>query len=108
MTVLLLFLQQKANLQCGQTYHIKLAVGNIADDLLDSAVFLKGFRIKPMELSVSGGLFGNTITLCNGLGATINSGITPGGNTLNGIKTEACFLRKRLQIWQCPQAGFIL
>ncbi|WP_298222158.1 choice-of-anchor L domain-containing protein, partial [Flavobacterium sp.] len=79
-------LTAKANLQCGQTYHIKLAVGNIADDLLDSAVFLKGFRIKPMELSVSGGLFGNTITLCNGQGATINSGITPGGNTFKWYK----------------------
>lgn len=34
-------LPAKAAVQCGETYHIKLAIANIADNLYDSAVFLQ-------------------------------------------------------------------
>ncbi|MBK8950753.1 MAG: choice-of-anchor L domain-containing protein [Flavobacteriales bacterium] len=35
-------LTASAQVQCGQTYHIKLAIGDGGDDLYDSAVFLEG------------------------------------------------------------------
>uniref|UniRef100_UPI002869F71F choice-of-anchor L domain-containing protein n=1 Tax=Flavobacterium sp. TaxID=239 RepID=UPI002869F71F len=78
-------LRATAPLVCGETYHIKLAVANAGpgnDNIFDSAVFIKNFRIQPLELSVSGGLFGDTITLCYGQTAAINSGVTPSANIL--------------------------
>lgn len=43
-------LKAQADLICGQTYHMKLAIGNVGDNAWDSAVFLKNFRIAPMQL----------------------------------------------------------
>src|SRR5690606_20583855 len=34
-------LTAKAQVQCGQTYHIKLAISDVSDGALNSAVFLK-------------------------------------------------------------------
>ncbi|NHM06782.1 hypothetical protein G4D82_06090, partial [Flavobacterium sp. CYK-4] len=82
-------LRATAPLICGQTYHIKLAIANAGpgnDNLFDSGVFIKNFRIEPLQLSVSGGFFGDTVTLCYGTVATINSGVTPSANLIKWYK----------------------
>ena len=40
--------------QCGQTYHIKLAIANVGDNGYDSAVFIQGgsFNVTPVNLGV--------------------------------------------------------
>ncbi len=68
-------LQAKSSLRCGQMYHIKLAIGNVSDNLLDSGVFLKNFSIKPMQLMDNLNLSQNT-GICNGNEVTIDSGLT--------------------------------
>ncbi|MFD2892569.1 choice-of-anchor L domain-containing protein, partial [Flavobacterium chuncheonense] len=42
----------ESNVQCGQTYHIKLAIANVSDNALDSGVFLKGgsFGVPEVDL----------------------------------------------------------
>ncbi|MGH2667438.1 choice-of-anchor L domain-containing protein, partial [Flavobacterium sp.] len=68
-----------SELQCGQVYHIKLAIANVGDTAFDSAVFLKNFQIPPMALSVVGGA--DEIIACEGDPAvTISSGVTAGTN----------------------------
>jgi len=66
-------------LMCGETYHIKLAVGNVRDDAWDSAVFLKNFRIAPLVLVDNINLEEN-LNVCFGETVTINSGLTAGTN----------------------------
>lgn len=90
-----------AAVQCGQTYHIKLAIGDGGDDILDSGVFLEegsfssqGVTIVP-EISYGGA---NDSTLYEGCGLaciyfvrtsnlanadTIN--VTIGGSAVNGV-----------------------
>jgi gliding motility-associated-like protein len=41
-------------LTCGQTYHIKLAIGNVSDNSYDSAVFLKSFEVPPVKPCYNG------------------------------------------------------
>jgi gliding motility-associated-like protein len=72
-------LRATSALRCGEMYHIKLAIGNVSDDLLDSGVFLKNFRIKPMELLTFDGLNEN-LSVCYGQSVLINSGVTQGTN----------------------------
>ena len=64
---------------CGETYHIKLAVGNVRDDGWDSAVFLKNFRIAPLVLVDNLNLEEN-LNVCFGEIVTLNSGLTVGSN----------------------------
>uniref|UniRef100_UPI002FDAE78B choice-of-anchor L domain-containing protein n=1 Tax=Flavobacterium sp. TaxID=239 RepID=UPI002FDAE78B len=42
----------RAEVQCGQTYHIKLAIANVVDNLFDSAVFIQAnsFGSNPVDL----------------------------------------------------------
>ncbi|CAN5428720.1 hypothetical protein BH10BAC1_BH10BAC1_04000 [soil metagenome] len=90
-----------AAVQCGQTYHIKLAIGDGGDDILDSGVFLEagsfssqGVSIVP-EISYGGA---NDSTLYEGCGLaciyfvrtsnlanadTVN--LTIGGSAVNGV-----------------------
>lgn len=44
-----------AQLQCGQTYHIKLAVSNVGDTALDSGVYLEGgsFNSDAIEVAIA-------------------------------------------------------
>jgi len=58
-------LTARASVQCAQTYHIKLAIGDGGDSVFDSAVFLEGgsFSSVPFIPSLSAGpsIVGNTI-----------------------------------------------
>jgi len=53
-----------ANVQCGQTYHIKLAVADGGDDILDSGVFLEAgsFASSGSVNLTSGSNFGGAVT----------------------------------------------
>ncbi|MEI7510002.1 MAG: choice-of-anchor L domain-containing protein, partial [Flavobacterium sp.] len=64
-----------ANVQCGKTYHIKLAIANVLDNLYDSAVFLQANSFNTNQLSfphdylVSNGFapcFGTSAQICTG------------------------------------------
>ncbi|WP_291275677.1 choice-of-anchor L domain-containing protein [Flavobacterium sp.] len=63
-----------ATVQCGQTYHIKLAIANVGDNGYDSAVFIQGgsFNVTPVNLGVdlTGGY-----SLCLGEVTTLNTGL---------------------------------
>jgi gliding motility-associated-like protein len=74
-------LRAHAPLQCGQVYHIKLAVGNVSDNQYDSAVFLKNFTIQPLELVVTDLSGTPSIPLCFGTINSINSGLPATGTT---------------------------
>lgn len=56
-------------LNCGDTYHIKLAIGNVGDDSYDSGVFLKNFAAETIKPCYNG-LEGNA-TICYGEPALI-------------------------------------
>ncbi len=82
------------NVQCGQTYHIKLAISNVGDSAFDSAVFLQAqsFNTTPLNLGLdlltgnglapcSNGLTGGAPTVVDtGLGVTV-----PHVWTLDGV-----------------------
>ena len=74
-------LRAHAPLQCGQVYHIKLAVGNVSDNQYDSAVFLKNFTINPLQLVVTDLSGTPSIPLCFGTINSINSGLPATGTT---------------------------
>ena len=81
-------LRATAPLVCGETYHIKLAIANAGpgnDNIFDSAVFIKNFRIQPLELLDNLGL-NNNPGVCFGETVTISSGITPSANILKWYK----------------------
>lgn len=72
-------LRATSALICGETYHIKLAISNAGDTSYDSAVFLKNFRIAPMELVDNLNLAEN-VDVCFGENVTIDSGVAAGTN----------------------------
>jgi len=74
-----------SQLQCGGLYHIKLAIGNVSDNLLDSAVFIQNFTIPPLELLDEFGL-NNNAGVCYGAPITINSGLTVGTTIIKWYK----------------------
>ncbi|WP_396212089.1 choice-of-anchor L domain-containing protein, partial [Flavobacterium sp.] len=75
-------LTAKSAIQCGQTYHIKLAVSNVSDNGWDSAVFIKKFSITPLELTDSELSTSGDLQVCPSRGdITITSGIPAAGNT---------------------------
>ena len=68
-------LQAVAAVQCGQTYHIKLAVADGGDDILDSGVFIEegsfvstGNVLMSSSTSFGGVLTGNDTTIYEGCG----------------------------------------
>ncbi|MGV1011586.1 MAG: choice-of-anchor L domain-containing protein, partial [Flavobacterium sp.] len=84
-----------SNVQCGLTYHIKLAIANIGDNGWDSAVFLKAnsFVVTPpfsfpADLLVSNGFapcFGTSKQICTGLSSTILHEWTLNGVPIAGV-----------------------
>ena len=82
-----------ATVQCGQTYHIKLAIANVGDNSLDSAVFLQAQSFNttqltfPQDYLVSNGFApcpGTQTVLDSGLAATIPHTWTWNGNPISG------------------------
>lgn len=73
-------IRAKADLICGATYHMKLAIGNVGDNQYDSAVFIKNFNVQQsLELVESNNLpenlnvcFGETISIFSGIEAQDN------------------------------------
>ncbi|HEX9980421.1 MAG TPA: choice-of-anchor L domain-containing protein, partial [Flavobacterium sp.] len=90
-------LTASATVQCGETYHIKLAIANVGDNGLDSAVFLQAnsFNSTPLELPddylVSNGFavcYGQTTEICTGLGDGIVHEWFHDGELINGVTGE--------------------
>jgi len=86
-------IRAKSDLWCGETYHIKLAVGNVGDNQYDSAVFIKNFNVQQsLELLESNNLpeninvcFGETISIYSGIPTEDNIFIwTKDGTTIQG------------------------
>lgn len=50
-------LTAEATVQCGETYHIKLAISNVLDQALDSGVFLEEGSLSSPEVGISSELF---------------------------------------------------
>ena len=77
-------------LQCGQTYHIKLAIANIGDNNFDSGVFLKAgsFNIATIDLGQDLEL-GTDSAVCFGGSTTIDSGLPAANYTFVWRKNGA-------------------
>lgn len=90
-------LQARAAVQCGQTYHIKLAVGDALDNAYDSGVFLEAgsFTSNAVQVEVSGAVSSDS-SIVEGCSSAFISIIRPdtagidtvsfdiGGNATNG------------------------
>ena len=108
-----------SNVQCGLTYHIKLAIANVGDNGWDSAVFLEAgsFNVTPpltlpLDLLVSNGLapcYGTSAQVCSGLASNIVHTWT-----LNGVvikitslmyPTTYCYSRCNRSLCYCEPTG---
>ena len=91
-------LEATAIVQCGQTYHIKLAIGDGADTILDSGVFLEenSFSSSVVQVELATGISSDSM-MVEGCGFAIVDLIRPdvsttdtiiiqiGGNAINGV-----------------------
>ncbi|WP_281298916.1 T9SS type B sorting domain-containing protein [Flavobacterium limnophilum] len=59
-----------SDVQCGQTYHIKLAIANVGDDNYDSAVFIEGASFSSPGINL-----GEDLNLCSVNQYELNSGL---------------------------------
>ena len=57
-------LTAKSEVQCGQVYHIKLAIADVQDDILDSAVFFKEGSFSVPEIDFGVDLVGAASACC--------------------------------------------
>jgi gliding motility-associated-like protein len=83
-------LTARANVQCGETYHIKIAIANVFDNGFDSAVFLQAnsFSIPTVDLGPDRSFCGTAT--CFDLQATFDQNLPVGFNPsynwyLNGV-----------------------
>lgn len=78
-------MEARAAVQCGQTYHIKLAVCDAGDNILDSGVFLKAGSFTTTNVSVNANVdFGtNDSTMFEGCGTAVLEFVR-GGDISNG------------------------
>lgn len=65
-------IQAASDVQCGQTYHIKLAIANVLDNNYDSAVFIEG-----ASFSSSGINLGEDLKICSASNYTFDTGLDP-------------------------------
>lgn len=65
-------IQAASDVQCGQTYHIKLAIANVDDNNYDSAVFIEG-----ASFSSSGIDLGDDLKICSATNYTLKTGLDP-------------------------------
>ncbi|WP_264564110.1 T9SS type B sorting domain-containing protein [Flavobacterium sp. N3904] len=65
-------LAANADVQCGQTYHIKLAIANVGDNLYDSAVFIEGASFSSPGINL-----GEDIKICSTTNYTLKTGLNP-------------------------------
>jgi gliding motility-associated-like protein len=61
-----------ADVQCGQTYHIKLAIANVGDNLYDSAVFIEGASFSSPGINL-----GEDLRICSTTNYTLKTGLNP-------------------------------
>lgn len=91
-----------ATVQCGQTYHLKIAIADAGDPILDSGVFLEGGSFSsPNPLTVEAetesplgqlveGCAGATLTLTRSdTQTTMDVAVSVGGSTTNGTDHTA-------------------
>lgn len=65
-------IQASSDVECGKTYHIKLAIANVSDNNYDSAVFIEG-----ASFSASGVNLGEDLKICATANYTLKSGLDP-------------------------------
>jgi hypothetical protein len=83
-------LTARSNVQCGQTYHIKLAIANVFDNGFDSAVFLQANSFSIPTVSLGSDRFFCGAQTCVDLTATFAQTLPTGFNPtfnwyLNGV-----------------------
>jgi gliding motility-associated-like protein len=64
-------LAAKADIICGETYHIKLAIANVGDNNYDSAVFIEGASFSSPGINL-----GSDVTVCTESTYILNSGLS--------------------------------
>ncbi len=65
-------IQASSDVECGKTYHIKLAIANVSDNNYDSAVFIEG-----ASFSASGINLGEDQKICATKNYTLKTGLDP-------------------------------
>ncbi|WP_260439127.1 choice-of-anchor L domain-containing protein [Flavobacterium branchiophilum] len=89
-----------ANIQCGETYHVKLAIANVGDNNYDSAVFFKSNSFNspsislPIDMLVNNGMapcIGSTRTICTNLSSSITHTWKKNGITITNENSN-CLL----------------
>jgi len=63
-------IQAASDVQCGETYHIKLAIANVDDNNYDSAVFIEGASFSSSEINL-----GDDLTICSTVNYTLKTGL---------------------------------
>ncbi|SDW50573.1 T9SS type B sorting domain-containing protein [Flavobacterium degerlachei] len=64
-------LSANADVVCGQTYHIKLAIANVGDNNYDSAVFIEGASFSSPSINL-----GPDLKICSASNHILNSGLS--------------------------------
>jgi gliding motility-associated-like protein len=64
-------LSANSDVQCGQTYHIKLAIANVGDNNYDSAVFIEGASFSSPSINL-----GPDLKICSTSDYELNSGLS--------------------------------
>ncbi|WP_051951267.1 T9SS type B sorting domain-containing protein [Flavobacterium sp. ASV13] len=65
-------IQASSDVECGQTYHIKLAIANVDDNNYDSAVFIEGASFKSSGIDL-----GEDLKICSATTYTLKTGLDP-------------------------------
>ncbi len=106
-----------ADVQCGQTYHIKLAIANVEDDNFDSAVFIEGASFSASDINLGADLnlcSVNQYKLDTGLDASIVHQWTVDGQIISNesgptitIDQSGTYTVKATPLGGCPSSDEI-